>query len=100
MADKLISADALLKRICELCGENCEMPNEAVTCIEWEFTHDAIESLPPVDAVEAVRCKDCEFASMPQWDGEEVYCTKHNNWFKINGYCHLGRRKRKEDETN
>jgi hypothetical protein len=50
MADKLISADALLKRICELCGENCEMPNEAVTCIEWEFAHDAIESLPPVDA--------------------------------------------------
>jgi len=51
MNDRLISADALLKRICELCGENCEMPNEAVTCIEWEFAHDAIESLPPVDTV-------------------------------------------------
>lgn len=44
------------------------------------------------DIVSVVRCKDCEFSSMPEWDSDEVYCTKHNNWFKINGYCHLGRR--------
>lgn len=45
-----------------------------------------------VDAVPVIRCKDCEFSSPPDWGWDEVYCTKHNNWFKNNGYCHLGRR--------
>lgn len=98
MADKLISADALLKRICELCGENCEMPNEAVTCVEWEFAHDAIESLPTVDAVPVVRCKDCKYAYMT-YGGECKYCDmwEEEGEMYLDGdfYCAFG--KRKED---
>ena len=44
-----------------------------------------------IDAVKVVRCKDCEFSCMPNWASCEVYCAKHDNWFKVNGYCHLGR---------
>lgn len=52
-----------------------------------------IDAQPTVDAVSVVRCKDCKFSSMPEWDSDEVYCTKHDNWFKFNGYCHLGMKK-------
>ena len=45
---------------------------------------------------EMVECKDCEFALRSQGNDEEAYCFKHGNWFKINGYCHLGRKKKDE----
>lgn len=59
-----------------------------------------IENAPTVDAEPVVRCEDCEFSSTPDWDSDEVYCTKHSNWFKINGYCHLGRRKDARDNNS
>lgn len=55
------------------------------------YKHDVFDA-PVVDAEPVVRCKDCEFSSTPEWDSDEVYCSKHNNWFKFNGYCHLGRK--------
>jgi hypothetical protein len=53
--------------------------------------NDAIDTT--VDGVKLVRCEDCKYSLTPDWDSDEVYCTKHNNWFKIDGYCHLGRKK-------
>lgn len=86
MADRLISADALIAFM--------RKGWRVFPSSELQHTCDItdIENAPTVDAVEVVRCKNCEFSSMPEWDNDEVYCSKHNNWFKINGYCHLGRR--------
>lgn len=53
-----------------------------------------------IDFEPVVHCEDCEFSSTPEWDSDKVYCTKQDNWFKINEYCHLGRRKRREDEAD
>lgn len=60
----------------------------------YEVTIDKETGLPVMDNsfARVVWCKDCEFSITPEGDSDEVYCTKHNNWFKNNGYCHLGRR--------
>ncbi len=61
--------------------------------VSADVFNSLIDAQPTVDAEPVVRCKDCQFSLMPEWDSDEVYCTKHDNWFKMNGYCHLGRRK-------
>lgn len=43
-----------------------------------------------------VRCKDCEFSAAPEWDSDDVYCTKHPNWISLDG-CHQGRKKDEAD---
>lgn len=83
---KLIDANEILKS---------EHQHYAPMADEYYVTVRDIENAPPVDAVPVVRCEDCEFSLKPEWDSDEVYCTKHNNWFKINGYCHLGRKERR-----
>ena len=93
MSDRLISADELRKNVLYL--PNCY--NGFSDTYDKELIVDLIDEQPTVDAVEVVRCEDCEFSSMPKLDSDEVYCTKHSNWFKFNGYCHLGR---KEDGNN
>lgn len=59
--------------------------------IEAETLEDALDY--GIIGERIVECEDCQFSSTPEWDSDEVYCTKHNNWFRFNGYCHLGRRK-------
>ena len=105
-------------RYCPICGSKMEEIEEEKTprlidaneILKSEHQHYApmadeyyvpvrdIENAPTVDAVPVVRCKDCESSITPQRDSDEVYCAKHGNWFKINGYCHLGRKKK--DETD
>lgn len=51
-----------------------------------------IENAPTVDAIEVVRCKDCEYSN-----GEYKYCV-NDIFAKPNGYCSYG--KRKEDDDN
>lgn len=40
-----------------------------------------------------VRCEDCQFSAAPEWDSDDVYCTKHPSWIALDG-CHLGRKKK------
>jgi hypothetical protein len=50
-----------------------------------------IENAPTVDAVEVVRCKDCEY-----YNGEYKYCV-NDIFAKPNGYCSYGKRKEDAD---
>lgn len=84
---KLIDANEILKSKHQHCAPMAD---------EYYVTVRDIENAPTVDAVPVVRCKGCESSITPEGNSDEVYCTKHNNWFKINGYCHLGRKKKDE----
>ena len=61
--------------------------------------HEAVHNLPPVDAVEVVRCKDCKYFELNHWDGIIItaheICNKWADGCKTNkdGYCFLGERK-------
>ena len=90
---RLTDADALKQTFCAECDhsikcEDCD--------IDYHFEHLA----PTVDAVEAVRCKDCKWASACYGDivraskgGGEVHMP-----LGTDGYCSLA--ERKEDETH
>jgi hypothetical protein len=68
MSDRLISADALLK---EALHEGAYGYVDA-----WE-----IENAPTVDAVEVVRCKDCEYLTIISEEPIYACCGKHNHIF-------------------
>ena len=68
---RLIDADALWEKISQA------QPNDALALIE-----DA----PTVDAVEVVRCKDCEFKDGDVCDYSAVYVHP-------NGFCNWGKRR-------
>ena len=53
-----------------------------------------IETMPTVDAVEVVRCKDCA-----EWDKNEQEC-KHWYGFRANDFCSYGERKDNERRTD
>ena len=68
----------------------------------WNSAISIIESAPTVDAVEVVRCKDCE-----HYDNSEGICWCHLNskffpggldWhgFPEDGYCSYGERREAE----
>lgn len=59
--------------------------------IRYKVFEDAITLAQRVDAVEVVRCKDCEY-----WDDMEKVCVDMM-MENSNGYCSYGKR-RKEDE--
>lgn len=71
----------------------------ALNAVSWDDmkTFEEIENLPPVDAVEVVRCKDCKFSIDFYQDGS-CYCRlpekelyyKGESW---NGYCEKGERR-------
>ena len=53
--------------------------------------------IKPVDAVEVVRCKDCEFAKIEDGFPRLRCCAIYNAAFPANGFCNLG--VKKNDET-
>ena len=57
----------------------------------------AIEALkqPTIDAVEVVRCRDCEYW-YPEEDDEYGHCRKHDFWSSKTWFCADG--ERREDE--
>ena len=63
---------------------------------EFNAIVNAIESVPKVDAVEVVRCKDCyhneQCICVCCEDGEMIKCGLHHKHMDANGYCHEGRR--------
>lgn len=80
---RLIDADA----VCTECSEHGICRGDAWDCIVGQAT--------TVDAVEVVRCKDCEFYSQ-RFGGA---CTYHNAdpyempGFQPNGFCSYGIRR-------
>lgn len=57
----------------------------------WELNFDeireALETVPSVDAVEVVRCKDCQC-----YDSKNYYCTYLDNSNGSDGFCNFGER--------
>lgn len=92
MAEKrLIDADEARRRIIAFAtGLHSEvLPVDTVMML--------LMQIPPVDAVEVVRCQDCK-----HWDSETWFCDNHStfdhhglewNMFAPNDFCSYGERK-------
>lgn len=87
---RLIDADKLEKKLCEDCiGDRvCERRCYEVTLIR---------SMPAVDAVEVVRCKDCKHNSLNRIIGN-AYCDLGIGLSQLYNYCSHG--ERRKDETD
>lgn len=84
---RLIDADELLEKICQLCGAECKAEDKE-KCVEWDFANRAVNR---IDAIELVRCKDCKW-----WNTDEIYkCVAYDAFWVIDadGYCAWGERK-------
>ena len=57
-----------------------------------------MEGAPTVDAVEVVRCKDCEFSIPSEYSEHALKCTHWMMDCNKNGFCSYGERRR--DETD
>lgn len=57
------------------------------------------ECLPTIDAVEVVRCKECEQGS-PCMVSHRVWCEEFDRPVAMDGYCHFGVRKEVVHETD
>ena len=60
--------------------------------------YEWLGTLPTVDAVEVVRCKDCRFFEDEDCYGN-CYCEEWGNITNANGYCHDAER-RKDGKIN
>lgn len=59
--------------------------------------YDWLNSLPTIDAVPVVRCKDCKYSE--HWRRDERMCSLWNDaWVFDDGFCNHA--KRRTDETN
>lgn len=99
---RLIDADALLHEIEELkkspwFNDDSYPGSHAVRKEAVEIIEDlCIKDAPTVDAVEVVRCKDCE-----NWDGEEHWCSIRDSYgwdYKPNDFCSYGDKKGTDNE--
>jgi hypothetical protein len=88
----LIDADALRKEIDFL---------QSITEIENSWNNgyvtgllsikDVVKTMPTIDAVEVVRCKDCSYSESDEFDW--WYCHYHGNlWNKGDHFCSDGER--------
>lgn len=90
---RLIDADALGRDafhvMCEgEYGEPCER-----CVVDW----DDIETAPTIDAVEVVRCKDCEHSDYSKCDIDGVlYCAKHSRFMVDDDFCSYGKRRQSD----
>ena len=65
---RLIDADALrLMKVEECAGHTIDYAAGWKACIEW------IKTLPTIDAVPVVRCKDCRYRKVNEHYGERGY---------------------------
>lgn len=82
MSEKLISADDILKYTV-LAGE---IRNPYMEVVSAYFLREA----PAVDAVEVVRCKDCEYYLSVMYGS---HCELSGIEMDKNGYCSYGERR-------
>ena len=102
MSKRLIDANALIadiaKRYCEPCKAEGKDYHEVACRACWvDDMRIEIEDAPTVDAVEVVRCKDCKWYQIRQFDnGTPKYdCRKTHALLDVkqDDFCSYGERK-------
>ena len=90
---RLGDLDALKKKMCELCNQDySDVPCEPSDCVFY----NAIETVPAIDAVPVVRCRECIYCS---WQGDNlVYCDNFERDMMPDDFCSVGERKEDEHE--
>lgn len=61
---------------------------------DWIAYTELVKAAPAVDAVEVVRCKDCEWWNRP---GCAIYIVDDTDKPKAEDYCSFGVRRRSDD---
>lgn len=91
---RLIDADALHREFIDFIrASNNKTPN-------WNDAVSLVGSAPTVDAVQVVRCKDCEYYGE---DGDSVMdgiykrCSICGKWHTGSWYCASGERREEDD---
>ena len=80
---RLIDADALI--------EAMEDADSWLLYDDWgnqTVTKDLIDNAPTIDAVEVVRCKDCD-----NYDSEIDWCSVNTTYMTVTDFCSYGERK-------
>lgn len=85
----LIDRQAAIKAIDDL--PNCY--NGYSDTYDKAYIIGVLEELPTADAVEVVRCKDCEY-----WRGEGKYCDYDMSGLS-DDYCSWGVRRAKDEDS-
>ena len=93
MMNDLISRAAAIEALGERPYNWTDSDAEIAEVSAWESHKAAIESIPAVDAVPVVRCKDCKnrYTGKPDLDCE--ICAGRDDWF-----CASGERGKVNDE--
>jgi len=55
------------------------------------------DDAPAVDAVEVVRCSECEFKSTKGCAEDTIVCDKLGNFYSVNHACNEGKRRESEN---
>lgn len=99
---RLIDADALIKEHCKNCdwpkhGSCPHLQDKVAMCYAVNLVNEA----PTIDAVEVVRCKDCEHGELDTSDDSKWYLCRYDGsvWYKGNHFCSHGKRRTCNDTT-
>ena len=89
--NRLVWTDDVMSFLCKRCNEMYpDEPCEHSDCLMIE----ELDKCKTVDAVEVVRCKDCEYRHDSCFAGNgNTYCDFHHKYFHLDGFCSYGERK-------
>ena len=70
---------------------NIRMDSAYAAFIECALT---LDKMPTIDAVQVVRCKDCQYTDEPIYekDDHDHWCREHSLYVYENDYCSYGER--------
>ena len=89
MADYLISKAAVQKMLLDL----RDSLREPFAGVGVNMALHKLEGFSPADAVEVVRCKDCENAKDCLASTKHYHCDYWDMVTTANGFCHAGKKK-------
>ncbi len=88
---RLIDANNAIS-VLKILADKCDNDNV------FEQAISVLESVPTIDAVEVVRCKDCT-EWQDDWGDGTHFCAMNDRWTKADFYCADGERKEQKDEN-